>query len=146
MYTGMQFWQDKLPSGLVRKFLPDGRIIETFPDMPSGQYAFLTLSACQAPEHKAVIDDLGRVLTYAQLKEKTDALIENFTETSAEVQNEAAEQTAETVEEAVEDTAEKADEKAAEEPVQEKVKENKPKTAPSGKKPQNNSKKKKKKK
>ncbi len=73
MYTGMQFWQDKLPSGLVRKFLPDGRIIETFPDMPSGQYAFLTLSACRAPEHKAVIDDLGRVLTYAQLKEKTDA-------------------------------------------------------------------------
>ena len=82
----------------------------------------------------------------AELKEKTDALIENFTETSAEVQNETAEQTAETVEEVVEDTAEKAVEKTADKPVQEKVKGNKPKTAPSGKKPQNNSKKKKKKK
>ena len=80
MYIGMQYWQDKLSSGLVRKTLSDGRCIETFPDMPSRQYAFLERSACRRPEHEAVIDDLGRVLTYAQLKEKTDTFADYLEE------------------------------------------------------------------
>lgn len=80
MYSGLQFWQDKLPSGLVRKTLSDGRTIETFPGMPSGQYAFLEQSARRTPEHEAVIDDLGRVFTYALLKQKTDAFADYLEE------------------------------------------------------------------
>lgn len=73
MYIGLQYWQDKLPSGLVTKVLPDGKSIDTFPGLPSGLYAFLENSAKSTPEHEAVSDDLGRVFTYGQLKEKTDA-------------------------------------------------------------------------
>ena len=73
MYIGMEFWKDRLPEGLIRRTLSDGRTIETFPDMPSGQYAFLEQTSRRTPAHKALVDDLGRELTFAQLKEKTDA-------------------------------------------------------------------------
>ena len=72
MYSGVQYWQDKLEAGLIRKVLTDGREIFTFPDMPSSQYAFLEQTAKRVPDHTALIDDLGRSVSYLTLKEKAD--------------------------------------------------------------------------
>ncbi len=81
MYKGIQFWQDKLPSGLIEKTLSDGRTIETFSDMPQSLYAFLEQTAAQKPDHTALEDDLGRILTYRELKEKTDCFADYLEET-----------------------------------------------------------------
>lgn len=72
MYIGTQYWQDKLGCGLIKKILSDGRTIETFPDMPQSLYAFLEQTAAERPDHTALSDDLGRTLTYFELKEKVD--------------------------------------------------------------------------
>ena len=72
MFTGARFWQDRIPGGLVRRTLSSGRTIETFPDMPENLYAFLERTAAARPDHLALADDLGRTLTYKELKEKVD--------------------------------------------------------------------------
>lgn len=72
MYIGTDYWQDKIQNDFVPKTLSNGQVIETFADMPRSLYGFLGNTAEKHPEHMALSDDLGRKLTYRQLKEKVD--------------------------------------------------------------------------
>lgn len=72
MYSGKDLWGSRISFELVARTLADGRVIETFPDLPEHIYGALVDSARNYPDKYALVDDLGRRFTYAGLLEKTD--------------------------------------------------------------------------
>lgn len=74
MYNGTQLWKDRLSLSMVKKTLKNGREIETFAGLPKTLYEALEDSAKRDPGKCALADDLGRKLTYGELKEEVDQL------------------------------------------------------------------------
>ena len=60
MYRGTELWNNRIPLEMVERTLSNGRVIETFPDLPENMYEALSASAEKYPDKSAVIDDLGR--------------------------------------------------------------------------------------
>lgn len=72
MYNGTELWKKRIPLNMVTKTLSNGRVIETFPDLPENMYLALVNSAEKYPDKYAVIDDLGRKFTYSEFVEEVD--------------------------------------------------------------------------
>ncbi len=72
MYSGSELWKDKVPFDLETKILSNGRVIETFKNLPRNLYEAMVNSSISNPEKLAVSDDLGRRFSYEKLKEQVD--------------------------------------------------------------------------
>lgn len=72
MYSGNDLWKGKISFNLKKKTLGNGREIETFPNLPENLYEALVNSAAAYPDKDAVIDDLGRSFSYAELVKEVD--------------------------------------------------------------------------
>lgn len=72
MYRGTELWKNRIPLEMVERTLSNGRVIETFSDLPENMYEALSASAEKYPDKAAVIDDLGRRFTYAEFVREVD--------------------------------------------------------------------------
>ncbi|MDD3219909.1 MAG: class I adenylate-forming enzyme family protein [Lachnospiraceae bacterium] len=72
MYKGSKLWKNKISFELTEKVLSNGRVIETFPNLPDNLYEALKNSAGKYPDKMAVVDDLGRSFTYTKLLQEVD--------------------------------------------------------------------------
>lgn len=72
MYIGTELWKTIIPEKMEKKTLSNGRIIETFPNLPHTMYESLVNSEKRFPDKYALIDDLNRKFTYSQLKKEVD--------------------------------------------------------------------------